>query len=104
MESCPKELKPYDIAHKKKVMEQDYLQHLWWGNYGVSALSFAIDHCINGKKAKSKYMEKSLFEQMEDENKELSDYEIKKQRELFVANLEIMKANFEINHPKKESD
>lgn len=104
MESCPKELKPYDIAHKKKVIEQDYLQHLWWGNYGVSALSVAIDHCINGKKAKSKYMEKSLFEQMEDENKELSEHEIKKQRELFVANLEIMKANFEINHPKKESD
>lgn len=60
MDSCPKELEPYDIAHKKKIMEQDMLQHSWWGNYGISALIVAIDSCFNGKKAKTKYIKEPL--------------------------------------------
>ena len=95
MDSCPRELKPYDIAHKKKIMEQDYLQHLWWGNYGISALYVAIEGCLAGKKSKAKYIEKPLFASIEEEKV--------KQRELFVAGLMAMKTNFELNHVK-ESD
>lgn len=61
MESCPKELEPYDIAHQRQIEEQDYLQHLWWGNYGISAISVALEHCLAGKKAKSKYIEKPII-------------------------------------------
>lgn len=61
MDSCPKELEPYDIAHRKKIEEQDCLQHAWWGNYGLSAISVAIEHCFGGNKAKSKYIDKPIF-------------------------------------------
>ena len=64
MDSCPKELEPYDIAYKMKLQEQDYLQHLWWGNYGISALMFAIDHCLNGKKANTQYSKEPIFKKI----------------------------------------
>ena len=32
----------------------------WWGNYGISALCFAIDHCFS-KKAKSKYINEAIM-------------------------------------------
>lgn len=61
MDSCPKELEPFDIAHKNKIKEQDMLQHMWWGNYGVSALIVAIDRCFNGKKTKAEYMKENIM-------------------------------------------
>ena len=71
MDSCPKELEPYDKAHKMKIEEQDSLQYKWWGNYGISALIVAIDR--------------------------LTEEEIQKQRELFVAKLQVMQTNFELS-------
>lgn len=97
MDSCPKELEPYVKAHNNKIMEEDYLQHLWWGNYGISALIVAIDRCIHGKKAKAKYIDKPILQEIEKMNQQLSEDELKKQRELFVAKLEIMKTNFELS-------
>ena len=47
MDSCPKELEPYNKAHKMNIVEQDNLQHMWWGNYGISALIVAIDKCFS---------------------------------------------------------
>lgn len=97
MDSCPKELEPYVKAHNNKIMEEDYLQHLWWGNYGISALIVAIDRSLHGKKAKAKYIDKPILQEIEKMNQQLSEDEIKKQRELFVAKLEIMKTNFELS-------
>lgn len=61
MESCPKELEAYDTAHKKQLEEQDYLQHLWWGSYGLSAVSVAVERCLAGKKSKQKYIERPVL-------------------------------------------
>ena len=47
MDSCPKELKPFEKAHQMKIKEQDSLQHLWLGSYGISAFMFAINHCFS---------------------------------------------------------
>lgn len=98
MDSCPKELEPYDRARKKQIEEQDYFQYLWWGNYGMSAVGVAVEHCLNGKKAKSKYIKNPVLKQIEERNKPMSEKELKKQRELFVAKLEVMKTNFELHH------
>ena len=54
---------------------------------------------MNGKKAKSKYIEKPVFEMANTENN-LTEDELQRQRELFVAKLMVMKTNFELN--KKE--
>ena len=61
MDSCPKELEPYDKAHKITIAEQDNLQYMWWGNYGVSALFVAIDRCFGGKKSKAEYIKEPIL-------------------------------------------
>ena len=67
MESCPKDLYPYDKAHELQLKEQDELQHIWWGNYGISALIVAIDSCLNGKSAKSEYIKSPIMAKMFEE-------------------------------------
>ena len=96
MESCPKELEPYNKAHKMNIVEQDNLQHMWWGNYGVSALIVAIDRCFSGKKSKTEYIKDPILSQtFKDDG--LTEEEIQKQRELFVAKLQVMQTNFELS-------
>lgn len=75
-----------------------------FGSYGISALTVAIDRCLNGHKARSKYIEKPIMQELEEKNKPLSEEEMDRQRELFVAKLEAMRVNFELNHKKKEAD
>ena len=96
MDSCPKELEPYNEAHKRKIMEQDNLQHMWWGSYGISALIVAIDRCFGGKKSKAEYIKEPILLKTF-ENDGLTEEEKQKQRELFVAKLQVMKTNFELN-------
>ena len=94
MDSCPKELEPYNKAHKMNIVEQDNLQHMWWGNYGISALIVAIDKCFS-KKTKAEYIKESILSK-KFENDGLTEEEIQKQRELFVAKLQVMQTNFEL--------
>lgn len=75
MESCPKELEPYDLAHKRKMMEMDSFMHMWWGVYGVNAVSVAVEHCLAGKKAKSEFIKESVLEKIY-ENDGLTQEEI----------------------------
>ena len=96
MDSCPKELEPYDKAHQMKIVEQDNLQHMWWGNYGLSAVIVAIDRCFGGKKSKAKYIKEPILSKTF-ENAGLTEEEKQKQRELFVAKLQVMKTNFELS-------
>ena len=95
MESCPKELEPYNKAHKMNIVEQDNLQHMWWGNYGISALIVAIDKCFS-KKQKAEYIKEPILSKTF-ENDGLTEEEIQKQRELFVAKLQVMQTNFELS-------
>ena len=95
MDSCPKELEPFDKAHKNKVMELDYLQYAWWGNYGISALIVAIDRCFS-KNKKAEYIKEPILSK-KFENDGLTEEEIQKQRELFVAKLQVMQTNFELS-------
>lgn len=95
MDSCPKELEPYNKAHKINIVEQDNLQHMWWGNYGISALIVAIDKCFS-KKPKAEYIKEPILSK-KIENDGLTEEEIQKQRELFVAKLQVMQTNFELS-------
>ena len=95
MDSCPKELEPYDKAYKIQIKEQDMLQHMWWGNYGVSALIVAIDRCFS-KKPSAEYIKEPILSKTF-ENDGLTEEEKQKQRELFVAKLQVMQTNFELS-------
>lgn len=95
--SCPADLEPYAKAYKLKMQEWDYMNWIL-NQYTLSAVSVAVEHCLAGRKARSKYIEKPIMQQIEEKNKPLSEDELQKQRELFVAKLEAMKTNFELNH------
>ena len=95
MDNFPKELEPYNKAHKINIVEQDNLQHMWWGNYGISALIVAIDKCFS-KKQKAEYIKEPILSKTF-ENDGLTEEEIQKQRELFVAKLQVMQTNFELS-------
>lgn len=84
-------------GHEEKIKEQDYLAWIF-NQYTLSAVSVAVEHCLAGRKAKSKYIDKPIMQQIEEKNKPLSEDELQRQRELFVAKLEVMKTNFELSH------
>lgn len=73
--SCPSDLEPYAKAHKLEVMENDQMIHAICGNYIMSAVSVAIDHCFSGEKAKSKYIQEPLMSK-EFENYGMTEEEI----------------------------
>ena len=75
MDSCPKELEPYNKAHKNKIMEQDYLQHMWWGSYGISALTVAITRCFSDKSSAVEYTKEPILSKAF-ENDNLTEEEI----------------------------
>lgn len=64
-------------GYREKQIELDALMHSWWGTYGISAFSFAIDHCLNGKKAKSEYIKEPILSKI-NENNGLTQEEIDK--------------------------
>ena len=58
--SNPRIIKVWEKIYKEKENRQNQLIHTWVGTYGLSALFTAIDGCLNGKKAKAKYMKEPL--------------------------------------------
>lgn len=77
--------------------------HAWFGTYALSAISVALDHCLFGNKAKSKFIEKTIFEdaqERENAQKPLSEKEIQRQRDLFVQKMEKWKEAFDKTHSK----
>lgn len=98
--STPKILNAYDEAHKIKMKETDRLIWIFCGNYIMSAVGTAVEACLAGKKAKGKYIDAPVFEKMDEQENVLDEKALQKQRELFVAKLEVMKANFELNKKK----
>lgn len=95
--SSPADMKPYLKMHKEELKEKDYLAWLQ-GQYTLSAVSVVVEHCLAGRKAKSKYIKKPLLQELEERNEPMTEEEIQRQRELFVAKLQAMKTNFELNH------
>lgn len=100
--SSPADMKPYLKMHKEELKEKDYLAWLQ-GQYNLSAVSVAVEHCLAGRKAKSKYIEKPIMQEIEEkrqENKPLTEEEKKRQTEQLFLRLRIMGANFNLNHEK----
>lgn len=61
--SCPADLEPYAKAHNMEIVEQDNLMWAWWGNYGLSAVSVAVEHNLAGQKAKSEYIKNPVLQE-----------------------------------------
>ena len=91
----PKKISAFEKAYNmKRELEDEKMWQL--GMYIQSAVSVAIDHSMNGKKAKSKYLEKPLMKIAKDENIDLltEDEKLEKVKTLF-AMLEARKEEFD---------
>ena len=99
----PKKLEPFKKAYFIKQEERDAEVWAMCGNYVLSAVYTAVESCLNGKKSRSKYIESPVLKDRVDDKKELTEEELQKQRELFVAKLLVMKANFELNNSKNDN-
>ena len=65
----PHKIKIIAIGYNEQKIEFDAMMHAWWGSYGLSAVSVAVEHCLAGKKAKSKYIDKPMLSQLREEMK-----------------------------------
>lgn len=94
MDSCPKELGPFEKAHKARIQEQDYMNWLS-GQYVLSAVSVAVERCLAGRKAKSQYIEKPITESAEEK-----EYEKKNDRPEYEGMSEEEKEEAEFERAK----
>lgn len=61
--SCPTDLKPYEEAHKLKIMEQDSMN--WYsGMYTLRAVLTAIDKAFSGKRSTAEYMDEPILAEL----------------------------------------
>lgn len=87
MHSTPKVLKAYDKAFDKKIEMIDSLVWRFCGEYFLSAVSVAVEHCLAGKKAKLKYTEKPILSKVtitesENDNEGIAVFEMKKRTKM----------------------
>jgi hypothetical protein len=73
-ESTPVELEPYRDMDK---MMQERLDYQMWmmGAYVTKAVSVAVDNVLNGRKSRSKYLDKPFMAEAEEENNPQRDFE-----------------------------
>jgi len=78
--SNPRIIQVWEKAYRFKVNTLNDQIFRWVGEYGISALMFSIDHTMNGRKAKTKYVNKpiQMFELTEEEKKEAQKKELEK--------------------------
>lgn len=65
-------------GEKLRRKERDNEMWSWWGSYGVSAVIFAIDHCLNGRKAVSKYIKEPVMSKDIQRKEGFTDADIQK--------------------------
>lgn len=83
---------------KRDLEIKNALAHLQ-GQYFVEAIMATVCNQLSGKTGKKHEYPKKPYEI--NKNQELTEDELQKQREAFVAGLMVMKSNFELEHPKK---
>lgn len=98
LESCPKELWPYDKAHIKKIEQTNGLMHIQ-GQYIAEAIKSTVCNMLGGKTSKKYEYPKKPYE-INNQQKSTED-ELQRKREAFVAGLMVMKSNFDLEHSKK---
>lgn len=100
-ESTPYDLEPYMKAYKitRKSNDAEAWQH---NLYTMCAVHTAVANVLFGKKSKAEYVKEPFLQKAGAENPEsesvLSESDKKKQRNQLLMALQLMQANFELNH------
>lgn len=97
--SCPADVEPYIKMYELSERKAD--EHAWLqGMYTYEATLTALENVLAGKKSKLKYSEKPYTTKARENKGQIAhDEKMKKVKGLFMQ-LEVMKANFDITHPK----
>lgn len=70
------------------------------GMYNLSAFGVALSKALAGKKSHAEYMDKPIYEEVEQDkpDEELTEEEKERGRRNLLMSLQIMQTNFELNH------
>lgn len=90
-------MQPYLDSYSLERKTKDSDMWLWWGSYGLSAISTAIEHCFC-KKPKGKYIEKPIMQAV---TTQLDAEEIERQRNAFMSKMRTMKINWDLAHKEE---
>jgi hypothetical protein len=63
-------------GYNLKRQRQDIDMWSWWGNYGISAVIYAVEHCLAGKKAKSEYLKEPITIMRNNNKKDIGNNEL----------------------------
>ena len=100
LDSTPYDLEPYLESYKLKQRQWD-AQAWQYNMYTMCAVQTAVATVLVGKKSKAKYLDKPFLQDIQEEQEKgenLSEAEKKRQREKLLMTLQLMQANFELNH------
>lgn len=94
----PRIIKAISLGYREKQKLRDREMWSWFGNYGISAMVFAIEHCFS-KNPKSQYIDIPVSESAEKEpTKQMTEEErIQAERNRQYMILKVMQANFELS-------
>ena len=95
MHSTPRLLEAYEKAFDKKIEMFDSLAWQFCGNYVLSAISVAVEHCLAGRKAKSDYLKQPVLKEYYEDKYMTEEERKQKQLDLFVEKMKAMQANFD---------
>lgn len=102
MNGTPNDLKPFDDAYRLQRQIKD--EEMWQsGMYVMAAVSAAVNKALYGNKAKnSNYPEKpfSFGDKQNEQEENLTEDQIQKEREGLLMKLKMMQFNFNKNHNK----
>jgi len=98
--SCPADIEPYIKMYELSERKAD--EHAWLhGQYVYEGMVTALDQGFSGKKAKMKYPEKPYSTKAREDKGQIAyDEKMKKVKGIFMQ-LGVMKANFDLTHPKE---
>ena len=98
----PRKLKPYIKAYRIRKREENMMSYVQ-GRYFVDALLSTVGNMFKGKHAKAFEYPKEPYPLFE-EKVELTEEEIKRQRNNLILSLKIMQSNFNNSHKKRGSE
>ena len=90
-------LKGYEMRRKM----QDMAVWEYFGTYGLSAVMTAVEHCLAGTKAVSKYIEKPNLQDGTLQSRPLTEEEKMLEVDKFFAQEEARRINWRRTHRKK---
>lgn len=85
--SCPTDLHPYELAYELEDQKRENDIWRWCRDYFISAMTYSIEHCLNGKKAKTEYIKHAA-----DRYRKEEDYDTKIRKALLAEQMWIANA------------